>query len=63
MMKGKGRRRQKLTVLVTFEPSRLGRAALEEAYERVAPSHGVAAEEPNCLAVVSVDAVFSGSEE
>ena len=62
-MKGKGRRRQKLKILVSFEPSRLGRAALEEAYERLAPSHGVATREPAGLAVISVGAGVSGSEE
>ena len=61
MMKGKGRRRQKLKILVSFEPSRLGRAALEEAYERLAPIHGVAARKPTGLAVVG--AGVSGSEE
>ena len=61
MMKGKGRRRQKLKILVSFEPGRLGRAALEEAYERVAPSHGVAAKVPTGMGVAS--AGVSGLEE
>jgi hypothetical protein len=38
MMKRKGRKRRKLRIHVSFEPSRLGHAALEEAYERLAPS-------------------------
>jgi len=38
MMKRKGRNRRKLRVHVSFKPSRLGRAALEEAYERLASS-------------------------
>lgn len=63
MMNGKGRRKQKLTILVSFEPSRLGRAALEKAYELVAPIHGMAQREPTGAAVVSTGAGTAGQEE
>jgi hypothetical protein len=61
MMKRKGTRRQKLKILVSFEPSRLGRAAMEEAYERLAPSHGRPPKVPVGLDLVA--ATLSGQGE
>ena len=61
MMKRKGRRRQKLKILVSFEPSRLGRAALEEAYERISPSHRAVAKQP--VGICAIPAMVSGYKE
>ena len=60
MMKRKGTRRQKLKILVSFEPGRLGRAALEEAYERLSPSHGRPTKQ---VGMHVVAAALSGPEE
>ena len=59
-MKRKETRRQKLKIQVSFEPGRLGRAALEEAYERLSPSHGRPAKEQVGMHVVTA---LSGPEE
>lgn len=61
MMKRKGTRRQKLKILVSFEPGRLGCAALEEAYERLSPSHGRPAKQQ--VGMPAIVAALSESEE
>jgi hypothetical protein len=53
MMKRKGRKRRKLKVRISFEPGRLSRAALEDAYERLAPANGRRSKDGEALAKAS----------
>jgi len=53
MMKRKGRKRRKLKVRISFEPGRLSRAALEDAYERLAPANGKKSKVGEALAKAS----------